>query len=1176
MGQWRAARTHAHKKKTTRRRGPTSTRATTADAPGPADAPHQGAREAAPRGDQGSVGEGPRSAPGGARREPPRATTSLVTRSSGVRKASSAKEDRERGGGGRGASMRGRGGRGGRPASGERRAASGVDDGVDVPGVRADGAGASGADERAGRDHGDAVDDGAARVDDARDGAARGEPRVDVDVANATPSASGAGAPSATDGGAAIGVAPAPALTLPGSAPKKSRRVKARPKLPVASVTAMKNVRRKGTTVGLAAVQAKRRARLGVTDEAVEVGKACRRKGRREAGCSYGGLGRLPVPSDAEHAAAGLAWPYTADAVLEITRRHFMKKGAGANENTLRTYKTYLHKFCAWAFRDWTADSAGLRHPYHLSAARLERFVEACFSPTSRPDAQELEGDAERSGYTDVHFGVSGLKNCMSACTVMWKSLREHDAHMKEEWRKESEGDDAERAAAARMKLDDDEDGWAFISRLDKNVVEVSKLGIWAQKKSESVATNRSLAAGGRPRGGFGNTAEILRPITTDENVVFTEWVRDSWATNASGFLTVQTVAAVTRVCEHFLARPGEVLSMKLADISVVDASTVSNGVIRAPYVLLTTHKHKASMATSKSETRTALRHCDVASCGIGALLEAIWANFALAGYPEIDLGARDDSHSRATHYPDEVDATALLRVGSRKMVRWHGRHIFPRDRVAAAGETNFLSAATHADAKDDMVSFDVRMIQSVLNKIREETYTEARVRALEEREEDATAAPRSSVDAHTMHRRATTGNRMLLRGASVRCVDDLAGWLDNKVSKQHYLHVPECQGLISAAGCNAAARAYYLEYERDTLEVSNHLRALLFPWVSQLQAAAKRFNISGWPEGLADAKIEGFLDFLEYGRRVLWQDWAISRALAERDSHATEDAGDAEWLFWNIPLFQEAGPDWEALCDEARRRVQDPACRIPKYVDDGSRESEERFVAYAQASHDLAKTTHAHVRQMGDDVRDLRAEFESRMKAVEDTVSAQLREFMAAVPAACQAAASAPAVSVEPAPASADSGVTYDELIRIGKGCTPGAFKNDVVDACNSWEKLQRLAEGVTDKKCREYMNGKRYGMRDFVCVLRRVAEDVEAKSDDNTTARRDAALRKLQAAARARHANGLFDMLNKFNAGLQAVRATEGTADTDTVAVIKYKAQFVVELAQMVQQPLPLESQT
>ena len=53
--------------------------------------------------------------------------------------------------------------------------------------------------------------------------------------------------------------------------------------------------------------------------------------------------------------------------------------------------------------------------------------------------------------------------------------------------------------------------------------------------------------------------------------------------------------------------------------------------------------------------------------------------------------------------------------------------------------------------------------------------------------------------------------------------------------------------------------------------------------WVEDLKAATKRFNIEGWPEGLADTKIEGFLDFLEYGRRVLWQDWAISRALAER-----------------------------------------------------------------------------------------------------------------------------------------------------------------------------------------------------------------------------------------------------------------------------------------------------
>jgi len=203
------------------------------------------------------------------------------------------------------------------------------------------------------------------------------------------------------------------------------------------------------------------------------------------------------VPSDAAHADAGLARPYTADAVLELTKLHFMKKGAGANPNTLRSYKTYLHKFCAWGFRDWTADAAGLRHPYHLSAARLERFVEARFSPTSRPDAQELEGDAERSGYTDAHFGISGLKNCMSACTIMWKALREHDAHMKEEWRKESEGDDAERAAAARMKLDDDADGWSFIDRLDKNVVEVSKLG-HRRSRNPSRRIGRSRRAGDR------------------------------------------------------------------------------------------------------------------------------------------------------------------------------------------------------------------------------------------------------------------------------------------------------------------------------------------------------------------------------------------------------------------------------------------------------------------------------------------------------------------------------------------------------------------------------------------------------------------------------------------------------------------------------------------------------
>jgi len=140
-------------------------------------------------------------------------------------------------------------------------------------------------------------------------------------------------------------------------------------------------------------------------------------------------------------------------------------------------------------------------------------------------------------------------------------------------------------------------------------------------------------------------------------------------------------------------------------------------------------------------------------------------------------------------------------------------------------------------------------------------------------------------------------------------------------------------RALVAAAGHNATS-AYSLEFQRDTLPVSNELRRHAFPFIAELRERRDAFKREGWPSKLADGKIDGFIDVLEYASVVVWQDWAVTRALEEIDDerrrpveerNASEGDG---WNFWEQDFFADAGEDWRALCDEARKRASHP--KIP------------------------------------------------------------------------------------------------------------------------------------------------------------------------------------------------------------------------------------------------------
>lgn len=929
----------------------------------------------------------------------------------------------------------------------------------------------------------------------------------------------------------------------------RAKRAPAKPQRPVK--------RRSGAGGSLGRVKEKRRKRKGVTSEE-EVKRQERYKAaRKEAGARRGGK-VLTLPSDKEHLQHGLEPPYTAECVFQIVKNFFETSRAAPNAGTFVTYGTYLRKFLTWEFRDWLTipESRRAVHPYQFSSAKIKRFLQECFSANSRPDDDEAQYDATLSAHADIQFGVSGLKACNNGLTLLWDALRTKDAMMRKEWKDVAERADSSREAreAAQAKLSADDDAYAFSSCTERNTLKVSQLECWSFEKQRATALERSLAAGGRTRGGFGNTADLLRPIHDNENEDLTEWLRDARRSDASSYLTCHTVVGCSRVIEHFLARPSDVLELKYADMSVLRAQDVLNAMAPVPHVILTINKHKGSMATSKAELKSAIRHSDVTQCGVSALFEFIWANFTVAEMNPPDFSERDDSHSRARRYPQAVDAKALLQESKRKMITWHGRHVISSDRMSAGKKKKKQMA------KSDFVGMAVNSIGDLLRQIRQAMYVENSGQSDE---------ARVSKHAHTMHRRSSNGNKMVIRGCAVRGIEYLAGWLDgNKsVSRQHYLHLPPPQALIAAAGCKDS---YYLEFERDTLYVSSNLREKTFPFLQELRERRHAFERDGWPLQLKDDKIDGFIDVLDLASEVLWQDWAVTRALEElyeqREAAEQTDASDGDdgdaWNFWRQDFFADAGDDWQTLCDEARQRVSEPDAKIPAHVQGRDPHMAQVF-AVAKQTLDMQKVSAADVRRLDNDIRRL----SSHVQALQDTMAMLTSPARPALGGSIGAIGEA-AQQVEPAqPAQpAERAFTVNELKKIGKGCTKENCKHNVVTAFYSWKELEEtFTLSTLDEACRKYLQGKRSNFAGWFRVLERFAEDnargVYGNSKRN---RQNDALRSLQNAAFAEHGEGLAGVYDEFMAGVAAARKKK-ECNTDHFSEIEYASNFTVKLSQM-----------
>jgi len=220
-------------------------------------------------------------------------------------------------------------------------------------------------------------------------------------------------------------------------------------------------------------------------------------------------------------------------------------------------------------------------------------------------------------------------------------------------------------------------------------------------------------------------------------------------------------------------------------------------------------------------------------------------------------------------------------------------------------------------------------------------------------------------------------------------------------VSRQHYSHVASSRALVAAAGRNATS-AYSLEFQRDTLPVSDELRRHAFPFVAALRERRDAFKREGWPSKLADGKIDGFIDVLEYASVVVWQDWVVTRALEEIDDerrrpveerNASEGDG---WNFWEQDFFADAGEDWRALCDEARKRASHP--KIPWHVQ-GTRAVQ--ALAVAKQTLDVQNACSADARRVDDDVKELRELVDAKFAAL----MSMLRENLSAVASRAQLA---------------------------------------------------------------------------------------------------------------------------------------------------------------------------
>ena len=776
-------------------------------------------------------------------------------------------------------------------------------------------------------------------------------------------------------------------------------------------------------------------------------------------------LTRVAVPDGDRERAAGVPDEYRFEELIEQAKAAASQRARPVSPDSLTTYMPTWRRWMSWAFDDWLERGGGagdgdgedhddgyarglLKNPYKMDEARVERFVRERFAT---------------EGCDGLKFTVSTAKTNRSALVNLAEAFAWLDAQRYKRRREEMENmdprraPDARRAAEVELRRLSADPRWRLCWPEELRD-SISRMAVWSAKKREVGAALKELSKGGAGKSKFNEVDALARSLDNRELHYLHEWMAAARNTSASDYAKWARVRWFILAAEAFLARPGELFSLRRAQLKV---NLVDEGMLGAgtEVFVLEMPELKGSQDSTTPVCRYALRHRDVRCCAISALAECLFISFHGQGARPLQS---DERVAAAQHAPTIRDKRTRAAFethvdGTRLMWAWQLDLVCP--------------------GKTEREPPDVQKLRDTVRGMR-----------LHEQSSGAESWARVCLCEKLLHRRAVSVTKATMNGAQESELRQNGGWAKPDAMNDAYIMGPAPGALCALAGCDASVGLYWTDHDRDRLHVPDSMLRRVFPWIEDVEKRACEIRDADIASGRDfDVRIMPFLACLRALRRVLLQDLAFQRAaeLEEIDRGEAMDPDDAteaeanalrefpgrtppRWSLWSSPLGVgvfvddkgEEVPEWAALVAEARQRMKG------KPIPDRVRVRSE-FIVKDVGRHmaDAARETEAlrddvqrveHKMVVKDDLRQV----EQRLEDVAEQVRALSGQGQGQIQAPGDAnvlinvgAASGPA-----AVARSTADPDPEEWTALLGKVSPKKFEENVVAACDAWARLQSL----------------------------------------------------------------------------------------------------------------------
>lgn len=354
---------------------------------------------------------------------------------------------------------------------------------------------------------------------------------------------------------------------------------------------------------------------------------------------------RVGVPDGDRERAAGVPDEYRFEELIEQAKAAASQRARPVSPTSLNTYVPTWRRWMSWAFDDWLERGGGagagedaeggegddddgyarglLKNPYKMDEARIERFVRNRFT---------TESSDGRS------FTVSASKTNRSALINLAEAFAWVDAQRYKRRREEVENMDPRRAPTERRAAEVElhrlsaDPRWRLCWPEDLRG-SISRMGVWGQRKREVGAAMKELSKGGAGKSKFNEPDALASSLDKRELHYLAEWVAAARNTSASEYAKWARVRWFILAAENFLTRPGELFSLRRAQLKV---HSLHEGILGAGTEVfgLEMPELKGSQECTTPVHCYALRHRDVRCCAVSALAECLFISFH-------DVGAR-------------------------------------------------------------------------------------------------------------------------------------------------------------------------------------------------------------------------------------------------------------------------------------------------------------------------------------------------------------------------------------------------------------------------------------------------------------------------------------------------------------------------------------------------------